>query len=784
MDTKTKSGLHSTPGGGPLYGKRPAAINRTLRIDLEGCYGIKSFRAELEFSGERRHAAIYAPNGTMKTSLARTFEDLGPRDDPDKKESRDRLSPSAPYRRLIEYECGPDGPAGGGSTRRLHSGDVLVLRPRELDADMAEASSKILVSQELRKERSAVYGGLIAKKDALLKWLAGKSGLDERGVKETIIRDFGGDATKVEQFLEIIDENSGLDPDDFAHFDGVKYGDVFSEKALAVITTDKFRRLANEYVAKYRQLIKGSLYFTDDFDHDQATTAKKRLTSTNFFKAGHRVTLVPGKAAPGKAAPGKAAPKEIDGEDSFQDAINSEIERIRKGAGLEWDQIDKILSKNAETKSLRRLLAGNARLLDALKEPAAARQSLWRSYLSAEGSPGEDLASAYRACKDKLADIDRRAAEEGTLWDEVVAQFNKRFDLPVDLHVANRSHALLDGEVAALEFLFDVGGQRKPVTYAELNGILSEGEKRALYMLYGLFKIEQRTRDGQKTLLVVDDIVDSFDYKSKHAIMQYLYEVSDREIFNFLILTHNFDFFRNVNHRIVDYNRCYYATKSDDGIRLTEAHWVRGPLGYMLNNLSRPENLVAAVAFARNMREHSHGTGDGWYCMLSSVLHYRADTDSIVVGKVIEALEEIFPKNQAGIDKLTYDTSEKMTRFVERAAEEIAGRPDSMTLAEKIVLAVYARVAAERFLASRIHEETGGPDKEPSTCALVRKYREGVGSGEDKEMLDTLDRVCLTTSEIIHINSFMYEPILDMSGDSLARLYRDVRALAKDGGGA
>lgn len=753
-------------------------MNRTLRIDLEGCYGIKSFQAELEFSDERRHAAIYAPNGTMKTSLARTFEDLGPESAPDRPESRDRLSPSAPYRRLIEYECGAASPAGC-STRRLHSGDVLVLRPRELDPDMAEAASKILVSEDLRKERSAVYGGLAAKKEALLKWLAGKSGLDERTVKETMIRDFGGDTKKVEQFLEIIDKSSGLDPADFTHLDGVKYGDIFGEKPLSVITSDRFALLASKYVAKYRQLIKESSYFTADFDHDQATTAKKRLAATNFFKAGHRVTLVPGRTAPAKATP-----KEIDGEDSFQDAINSEIGRINTGAGPEWKEINKILSKNAETKSLRSLLAGNARLLEDLEDPEEARRLLWKSYLSADGSPSDDLASTYRACKGDLADIDRRAGEKKTMWDEVVDQFNKRFDLPVELRVANRSHALLDGEVAALEFLFDVGGQKKPVSYAELNGILSEGEKRALYMLYGLFKIEQRTRDGQHTLLVVDDIVDSFDYKNKHAIMQYLYEVSDRKTFNLLILTHNFDFFRNVNHRIVYYDRCYYAAKSDARISLTGAHWVRGPLDDMLNNLSKPENLVAAVAFARNIRGHSHGTGDRTYGMLSSVLHHRVDTGSIAVGGVVESLGEIFPKNVAAIAKLAHDASMKMTSLVERAAEKTAGQPDSMTLAGKIVLAVYARVAAERFMAGKISSKGGDPGEAPSTCELVKKCREYLASEEDKKTLDTLDRVCLTTSEIIHINSFMYEPILDMSGDSLARLYRDVRALAKDGGGA
>lgn len=749
-------------------------MTETLRIDLEGCYGIRSFRADLELPSKRRHVAIYAPNGTMKTSLARTFEDLGPREDPDRTRSGDRVFSSTPYKRLIE--CVPDV---GQTSRPLYSDDVLVLRPREDNLDMAEAASKILVSEDLRRERSAVYEAVASPKDALLKWLEGKSALAAKAVKEKMIEDFDGDAKKVEQFLEVIDNNSGLDWGYFAHYEGIKYNDIFNAKALAVIKSDEFRNLADKYIEKYRRLVEKSPYFTMDFDHERATTAKKRLAATNFFKAGHYVTLVPGKAGPGKAGP-----QEIYDEKSFQKTIESELESINKEAGFEWDQINDFLSKNAETQRLRRILAGNAKLLEDLKYPEEARRSLWKSYLSAEGSPCEDLASAYRACKDELADIDRRAAEEGTLWDDVVDQFNKRFKMPVELRVANRSHALLNGEVAALEFLFgSVDGQKVPLTLAELDTILSEGEKRALYMLYGLFKINKRITDNKKTLVIVDDIADSFDYKNKHAIIQYLHEMAGKDIFTLLILTHNFDFFRNVNLRIVDYRQCYYAVKDGNGIKLKDAQWVRGPLDDIIGNLSKPANLIAAIPFARNIRGHTDGTDDGKYGVLSSALHHRADTNSITVGDILAVLKKIFPKKKDAIGRLKINTSRTMAELVSCEAQRIAANPCGMLLAEKIALSVYTRVAAERFMSKKIYGEDL-PDRPPSTCKLVKEYREKFGSEGDAKTLDTLDRVCLASSEVIHINSFMYEPILDMPGDSLAELYRAVRGLGGEAGGA
>ena len=44
-------------------------------------------------------------------------------------------------------------------------------------------------------------------------------------------------------------------------------------------------------------------------------------------------------------------------------------------------------------------------------------------------------------------------------------------------------------------------------------------------------------------------------------------------------------------------------------------------------------------------------------------------------------------------------------------------------------------------------------------------------------MLETLDRVTLVTPENIHLNSFMYEPIVDMSDEQLKKFWAEVKAL-------
>ena len=46
-----------------------------LKLDLENCYGIRKLKAEFDFAKSKAYA-IYAPNGAMKSSLAKTFQDI------------------------------------------------------------------------------------------------------------------------------------------------------------------------------------------------------------------------------------------------------------------------------------------------------------------------------------------------------------------------------------------------------------------------------------------------------------------------------------------------------------------------------------------------------------------------------------------------------------------------------------------------------------------------------------------------------------------------------------
>jgi hypothetical protein len=61
------------------------------------------------------------------------------------------------------------------------------------------------------------------------------------------------------------------------------------------------------------------------------------------------------------------------------------------------------------------------------------------------------------------------------------------------------------------------------------------------------------------------------------------------------------------------------------------------------------------------------------------------------------------------------------------------------------------------------------------TPKLLKEFKARFGN--EIGAIQIIQRVALMTPENIHLNSFMYEPILDMSDEHLRKLYEDVLTL-------
>ena len=327
-----------------------------------------------------------------------------------------------------------------------------------------------------------------------------------------------------------------------------------------------------------------------------------------------------------------------------------------------------------------------------------------------------------------------------------------------------------------LVFQFEEGGESTGVERDDLLSVLSNGEEKALYILNVLFEMEARKAAGRETLFVIDDLADSFDYKNKYAIIQYLKEMADHTNFKLVLLTHNFDFFRTlVSRGVVGYNRCFMAQKGESKIVLSQAEHVNNPFirGFKKNFFTEGMQRVASIPFVRNILEYTKGTDDADYITLTSLLHWKNDSVSITNAE----LDRIFNDTFRGQESKTWGSpNQSVIDLLLQQADQALAADEGVNFENKIVLSIATRILAEKYMVAVLNDP-GFTDAivANQTQVLFQAFKNrGLGTLQARE---TLDGVVLMTPENIHVNSFMYEPIIDMSDMALRELYSRVKSL-------
>ena len=717
---------------------------RKLNVNLEHCYGIKKLEHELKF--KHRVFAVYAPNGVMKTSFAKTMIDLSNGSEP-----KDIVFPD----RNTVCEVTLDG-------NQIRSEGILVIESYREDYDF-EGSSTLLASQDLKKDYDDLHKEINKTKADLIKELKQLSGLKKDDIEKEIYRAFG------KGFFDVlVDFNSEIENGTISTLSRIKYKEIYDPKVVSFLGTETFKNDIEKYIEKYDELIKVSPYFNKDFKFHNAQTIQKNLSDNKFFKGGHSVNIYDGKKD-----------TKYSKEEDVGTLFEKEKNKIFNNTKLKeiFSDINKKLS-NEKLRSFRDYLLDNKEILPELSDLEELQKKLWMAYFIDQKKACKDLFDKYTSGQEKIKELVEDAKSEQTDWEEVIRIFNSRFSHhPFTLQVKNREDVILKNDVASIEFVFkDSLGEKKysKEEKGDLLKVLSTGERRALYILNVIFNIEIRKKEDRDIIIVVDDIADSFDYKNKYAIIDYLKQISEFNKFFMIILTHNFDFLRTIEGRsIVKTHQCLMAIKSHDKIKFESFKNktdIRNPFERWKQNLNKDLNLIASIPFVRNVIEYTEGTKDNNdYDTLTSILHIKRKTESLTISNLQEIYHKAIP--QAIFPKKNGD--ENLVNLIFSTADQCLSEPEGINLENKIVLSIAIRLKAEQFMLKNISDEE--PITSNQTSELFRRYEEEFNN--ELEILEVLKRVVLITPENIHLNSFMYEPILDMGDADLNKLYNDVKEI-------
>ena len=728
---------------------------KKIKVNFENCYGIKKLEHNFDFEKniDKKIYLIYAPNGTMKTSFADTLNDYSKNI-----ETKDRIYPNNNTIREIKINNDVD----------IDRSSIFVIK--SYDSEYSSNKVSLLVAnKEIKKEYDDSIKDLEGKEKELFANLKKVSKLN----KEEVIKELEEILSKDDYYKSLLSLESEINDTNPIKYSNIEYKILFNKYTEELFNDKYFLDNIKKYAEYYNKIIDSSTFFDKTFDHNNADTIADNLEKNGFFKESmedYRCLSINSNSTK----------INIKNKKDLKDKINQEKEKILNNDELKtiFNNINIYFNKE-NTKKFLKYITDKPDIISQLEKPNLFKNKIFVDFLKEDKSIYNKFIEYYKEFIKKNEKIRIEINNTKSKWEEVVEIFNKRFYLPVNVSIKNKCESIFKNVPPMFTFYFNDGSNvRKEVEKDTLIKTLSRGELKALYLLDIIYEIKAREETEEDTIFIIDDIADSFDYKNKYAIVEYLYEIMNTKNFYQIILTHNFDFYRLLSSRLVGTNgkerkNTLEATKDlNNTIILKQMKYQNNPFCDWKKNLDKDnKKLIASICFFRNIADYLDNKEN--FEILTSMLHIKDNNKKTILDLETVINEMLKPSKEI---KLKPDNTKFIKDFIYETIEQeiftdIVNKIEKIDLEEKIVLAIGIRLKAEEFILSKIlnisEEITNN-----QTFELFRRYKEEFSL--EKNNINILSEVNIITPEHIHLNSFMFEPLLDLSIFSLYELYNKV----------
>ncbi|MFQ2025005.1 hypothetical protein ACK355_07635 [Aeromonas veronii] len=377
-----------------------------LDIELENCYGISKLKKIFNLTKSDNCCGVnslYAPNGTLKTSLTKTFKDIEKNEN-----TRDIIFPDRQTIRKV----------------KINGTDISAEQTLTIDSYNESYSSQqlsaLLVNNELKKQYDTALKEVDDKQESLIKALSKCSGKAAKGVPEIICEAF---ARHEKKLLELLVELHSEKHENLERFSELKYNDLFNPKVVELISSGDLNKELTEYVETYEKLISESTILSKTFNHQRAGDVSKNLNESGFFTAAHSINISV-----------KGEKREVTSQEELNNLLLHEQEQILQNPTLKekFNKFDSKL-KTKDTQIFRDYISEHQDLLPDYKNISQLKKKVILSYLQSQHQLWSDLVETYKQNQELIKDIIKQAQDQKTTWENVVDTFNKRFDVPFKL---------------------------------------------------------------------------------------------------------------------------------------------------------------------------------------------------------------------------------------------------------------------------------------------------------------------------------------------------------------
>lgn len=726
-----------------------------MRLSCRNCRGIASLDADLEMRGGE--AIIYASNGTFKTSLLRTLANYATG-----REQSDLLHPE----KSSSFEI-DDG------SEPIPRDCVHAILPPDGLAACRFFDSTMLASPDLKRRYQEASEILSNMRDSLLSAIAPALKTTKRPPSTEELASFIGTCSSRGSFYEGLSElvEFAKTSPELSYLDGVAFQDLFTKSKRGVISKEGVAEHIEEYASAISSMLNDVHFLSEGFSYRDLNALRDAVKNTTFFDEGHYISFHD-----------KATGQEIrcDTLAALNDLVEREVRRVFESEDVQskFESVSKAIGQSKAAQDLVKFLGNNPLVLAKMSSPRDVERDFYVKAIRDSLDLAEEVVRSYDSTKEELRGIRSEINAESSEWERAIGIFKARFSVPFDLEVTNRADVVLGDAVPALVFRYEGEAVERDALFE----CLSNGERNAMFLLHVIFEIERiEWADGRTQYLFFDDPVDSFDYKNKYGFVEYLRDFAERDAARVVVLTHNYDFLRAVSSRLGNkFMRSDVFLCEDAGnhrLSLRQAHYLgANVLTRWRVKVAEADRVatVAAIPFVRELCEIKEGRGSDGYRLISDALHGRAGGELVELSSLYGLFDDYLGVVPSIDDAPVQDLCLQVCREIVRRDH----LEDEALLEGKVVLSMGIRILAERKLVG-LWNEAGLGGEPPKKYGTLWRRIKNVGRqrleslGVDASSRNLFERVALVTPANIHVNSFMYEPLIDTSEWQLVELFRE-----------
>lgn len=692
---------------------------------LENAYGIKKMIVSVDNSNKLFQDIIYSRNGVFKTSFSTCLYELS---NGNEENIKDRITDTSA---TIKLEIVNDGVSTNNFENKfiVFSREIYQKHHKKL-SDYGKELELLTINQKDKETVEKLITGATEEPLIELKIKSKEIGLD---FEKTIDLLGSKDLSYLDNIIYIL---KSIDEAPTVEITQVNFKKIF-QKSYDFIDSENFQSQVSNYINIVNKRVKEEL-FDDKFDENNCLLFLNALKKEGFLNRDKKRGLI---------IQNKEYYDFTEVEKLFKETIKKiaddpKVLEINK-------ELLKTIGNSVEATNIKKEIVDNPILV---KELSFGKKNLVRIALKNLGVKTKYWLELLQKTKTELTEILSQVKDKKSYFEEAIDIYKKRFHPVFDIDLVNRQESMLGLEVPYIVFK-----HKSNPTYEldedKLYDILSSGEKTTLNIIK--FIVEYISNQKNNPIIILDDIVETFDYSNRYAFIEYINDMVSKSV-TLIVLTHNFEFYKTLSSRVrlrklvasVDKKGVVYIQKNKNISKNMEN----------ILDISNEEMLYFAIPYLREAKTILQEDTS----LLTSCLHYKANTKSIRIKDILS----FFPKKNLVIDE------DKL--YLDGLKEQVNKMKDfdEYDIAKKTILSICCRVFLEEKIIDNNINITEGIN-----CNQFAYLKERYKDELNDDVVQLMDKVQLATPEFIHGNVFMYEPLVDIDGKYLKEIYKEVIAL-------